>query len=231
MGELYSRYGNICYSVILRIVGNHHIAEDLLQETFLQVWTRTHLYEPSRGELRSWIIVIAKNKAIDYLRSSTGRIQSRSIGSNRLDHFPLAASESPSRSHDDGFSSVKAAFHRLSKNQRTVLTLAYVQGMSQSEIAEALKQPLGTVKTWARSALHVLRGEVQAIRSAQAQPRRPERTSYEGRMPQTRLASAWATGSMLKSPAEDRPPGTGPNCGKPSRSVVQDDTHQRAVNV
>lgn len=70
MIDVYGRYGPICYSVIIRIVGDHHASEDLVQETLLRVWTRTHLYEPGRGNLRSWIISIARNQAIDHLRSA-----------------------------------------------------------------------------------------------------------------------------------------------------------------
>ena len=75
MGELYDRYGKISYLLIFRIVGERCLAEDLVQETFLRVWTRSQLYRPERGGLGSWIMAIARNQAFDYLQSSQGRMQ------------------------------------------------------------------------------------------------------------------------------------------------------------
>lgn len=170
MGETYDRYGNIAYSVILRIVGHHHTAEDLTQETFLRVWTHVHLYDPDRGPLRSWIIVIARNKAIDYLRCSQGRNELRSFDDDRLEQCQFDASKHSWPADELWFSSVKAVLHKLTENQRKVLDLAYFQGMSQTEMAEALNQPLGTVKTWVRTALRVLRDELQTIQSPSGQP-------------------------------------------------------------
>src|ERR1041385_295933 len=74
MGELYDRYGRLVYSVILRVVRNSAAAEDLVQETFLRVWNRIQAFDQKRGALGPWVLTIARNRAIDYLRSLDGRM-------------------------------------------------------------------------------------------------------------------------------------------------------------
>ena len=162
MGTLYDRYGNLAYSIILRIVGSHPLAEDLVQETFLRVWTRICLFDGDRRALRPWVVAIARNQALDYIRSSTGRTQRLTSGSNRLEQLSLAAAQHSSYWYDNSFAPVNAAFQKLTVNQRAVINLAYFQGMSQSEIALSLGKPLGTVKTWLRSGLYALRTELLA---------------------------------------------------------------------
>ena len=162
MADLYDRYGNIAYSVVIRIVGNHHMAEGLVQETFLRVWTRMSQYAPERGSLRAWILTIARNKAIDHLRSFSGRAQVSDAGSDRLERLPCDDKRSQP-SFDDGFIPMRAALAKLTDDHRVVLELAYFQGMTQTEMAARLNQPLGTVKTWVRTALRVLRLELQPV--------------------------------------------------------------------
>lgn len=70
IGELYDLHGRIIYVVVLRIVRNTHTAEDIVQEVFLRIWTRAHLFDVTRGELRTWVLAIARNCAVDYLRST-----------------------------------------------------------------------------------------------------------------------------------------------------------------
>lgn len=91
MAELYDHYGNIVHSLVFRIVGDHHTAEDLVQETFLTVWTRAHLYTLERGAVRVWILSIARNKALDYIRyaCSSGTRQINVGGSIHFERFSL----------------------------------------------------------------------------------------------------------------------------------------------
>src|SRR2546425_9460446 len=74
MGDLYSRYGRLAYSLIFRVVRNSATAEDLVQETFLRVWNRGQSFDAERGALGAWILTVARNRAIDHLRSTEGRI-------------------------------------------------------------------------------------------------------------------------------------------------------------
>ncbi len=83
MTTLYDRFGRLAYSVILAIVRDTGVAEDLVQETFLRVWNRAQAFEPGRGALGSWLLAIARNRAIDYVRSSGARINRNALGTGR----------------------------------------------------------------------------------------------------------------------------------------------------
>ncbi len=163
MRELYDRYGRLVYSLILRIVRNSAAAEDLVQETFLRVWNRMQAFDQERGALGPWVLTVARNRAIDYLRSTDGRM---SAGALELDHL-----EHPGQFRDfedralslDRARRLKDAFEKLTPNQKMVVELAYYEGLSQTEMAERMQQPLGTVKTWVRSALKVLREQLTEV--------------------------------------------------------------------
>jgi RNA polymerase sigma-70 factor, ECF subfamily len=159
VGELYDRYGRLAYTLIYRIVRDQSVAEDLVQESFLRVWNRAQAFDAERGSLGPWILAVARNQALDYIRSVQGRVWSGLVS---------ADSEHPGAFRDwegdmlDGIrlDQVRTALTKLSDNQRTVIELAYFEGLSQSEMADRLKQPLGTVKTWIRTALKTLRDEL-----------------------------------------------------------------------
>src|SRR5215469_3000855 len=84
MSTLYDRYGRLAYSLIFRVVRNAATAEDLLQETFLRVWNRAHSFDEKRGALGPWILTVARNRAIDYLRSVDGRMSAGVLELDRL---------------------------------------------------------------------------------------------------------------------------------------------------
>ena len=161
MGTLYDRYGRIAFSLILRVVRNTAVAEDLVQETFLRVWNRVHGFDPERGALGPWILAIARNRAIDYLRSVEGRANESSLETERLENPGLFNSLQSSILNIDRTRLLQEAFGKLTPNQRTVIELAYYEGRSQTEMSQRLKQPLGTVKTWVRTALQTLRDELE----------------------------------------------------------------------
>ena len=160
MGELYDRYGRMVYSLILRIVRNSGAAEDLVQETFLRVWNRIQAFDQERGALGPWVLTVARNRAIDYLRSTDGKMSAGVLELDRLEH-PAQFCDFEDRALSlDRARRLKDAFEKLTPNQKTVVELAYYEGLSQTEMAERLQQPLGTVKTWIRSALKVLREQL-----------------------------------------------------------------------
>ncbi len=162
MGELYDRYGKLAFSVIFRIVRNQSTAEDLLQETFLRVWNRVQAFDAEKGALGPWILTVGRNRAIDYLRSVDGRMAKSSLEIEKME-APRVFSDMETKLFDqDRIQSLKGAFEKLNPNQRMVIELAYFEGLSQSEMAEKMNQPLGTVKTWVRSALKALRDEIGA---------------------------------------------------------------------
>jgi RNA polymerase sigma-70 factor (ECF subfamily) len=160
MAVLYDRYGRLMYSLILRVVRNESVAEDLVQETFLRVWNRVHGFDQERGALGPWILAVARNRSIDYLRSIQGRDVESPLELERMENPALFSDLESEILNLDRVKRLKEAFQKLTPNQRTVIELAYYEGLSQVEMAEHLKQPLGTVKTWVRAALKVLREEL-----------------------------------------------------------------------
>src|SRR5216684_2376218 len=160
MADLYDRYARLVYALIFRIVRNAGTAEDLVQETFLRVWNRVHGFDADKGALGAWVTTVARNRAIDYLRSVEGRQNQTPLELERIEQPSLFANFESQILNLDRVKILRAAFVKLSPNQRLVLELAYYEGLSQSEMADRMKQPLGTVKTWVRTALKALRSEL-----------------------------------------------------------------------
>jgi RNA polymerase sigma-70 factor (ECF subfamily) len=158
LAELYDRYGRLVYSLILRVVRDGALAEDLVQETFLRVWNRAQGFDAQRGALGPWLLAVARNRAIDYLRSASGR-ERNSLELEQTDHPSLYTDMERDILASDKARAIRAALEKLSPRQREVIELAYFEGLTQTEMAERLGQPLGTVKTWVRTALKNLREE------------------------------------------------------------------------
>jgi len=157
---LYDRYGDYVYSVCLRMVGDVQLAEDLSQEVFLRLWRRPDLYDQSRGRFLTWLLSIARNRAIDERRSRGRRFRFESPPSSTAEEMLEAAPTSDER--DVAVVSeerviVQRALAALPPEQRLAIQLAYFGGYTQQEIAQGLHQPLGTVKTRIRLGLQKLR--------------------------------------------------------------------------
>jgi RNA polymerase sigma-70 factor (ECF subfamily) len=157
MGDLYDRFGRVAYSVILAIVRDAAIAEDLVQETFLRVWNRVHAFEAGRGALGPWLLAIARNRAIDHLRSVSARMDRNSCELDVREHPSLFVDMEREVLNTDHARLIGKAISKLSANQQKVIEMAYYEGLSQTEMAERMGEPLGTVKTWVRAALKNLR--------------------------------------------------------------------------
>lgn len=160
LGRLYDRYGKLVYSLIYRIVRNESVAEDLVQETFLRVWNRAQGFQSDRGAVGPWLLAIARNRAIDYLRSVDGRMAKGALELDALEHPVLFVNIEDDLLNTDRLRRIRSAFEKLNDNHRMVLELAYFEGLSQSEMAERTQVPLGTIKTWVRAALQTLRDEM-----------------------------------------------------------------------
>ena len=160
MAELYDRYGRLTYALIFRIVRNGAVAEDLVQETFLRVWNRVHAFDQERGSFGPWILAVARNRAIDYLRSADGRVMQSPFELEKMEEPALFTDFERDIMNIDRTRMLREAFQKLTPNQRIVIELAYYEGLSQTEMADRMKQPLGTVKTWVRSALKTLREQL-----------------------------------------------------------------------
>lgn len=161
LAAAYDRYGQIAYSLFLRITRDQSAAEDLLQELFIRLWNRGKDFDSTKGTLGAWLLSIARNLAIDHVRSAQSRFSARLRPIDQINHFSMAAAASEPESVIDRSRAVSTAFANLSFNEKRVLELAYFEGFSQTEIAERLKEPLGTVKSWTRSALSRMRKVIQ----------------------------------------------------------------------
>ena len=166
MADLYDRYGRLAWSVIVAIVRDTSLAEDLVQETFLRVWNRIQFFEPGRGALGPWLPAIARNRAIDHIRSVSSRIDRGSVELDIASHPSLFVDMERELVNKDHGRLIGAALKKLDANQQRVIELAYYEGLSQTQMAERMGQPLGTVKTWVRTALTNLRAHLSgAVRS------------------------------------------------------------------
>jgi RNA polymerase sigma-70 factor, ECF subfamily len=155
---LYDRHGGAAFSLAYRIVGDRTTAEDVAQEAFLSIWRSNARFDRARGSVRSWVLSVVRNRAIDALRRG-------STQAPKLDHDDeslLEARPSDERTESEALrretaSEIKGALGELPKDQSQVIQLAYFGGFSHSEIAEMLGMPLGTVKGRMRLGLEKIR--------------------------------------------------------------------------
>ncbi|MCX6080140.1 MAG: sigma-70 family RNA polymerase sigma factor [Chloroflexi bacterium] len=152
---LYDRYSTYVYAVTLRILHDPMLAEEVTQDTFLKLWGRARQFLAERGALISWLLTIARRTSLDRLRLENRRL-TLSTGTDPDDLWQNLI-EPDTGSDESRWRSLHFAVTALSPDQRQVIELAYYQGLSQSEIAETLGWPLGTVKTRLRTAMEQLR--------------------------------------------------------------------------
>jgi RNA polymerase sigma-70 factor (ECF subfamily) len=166
MSKLYDRYGRLAYSLIFHIVRNSAVAEDLAQETFLHVWNRVHSFDAEQGALGAWLLAVARNRALDHLRSRDGRTETNAVALNQSETPAWFAKLDASAFAIERMRRLQSAFEKLTPQQRQILEMAYYEGMSQSEMAERLHQPLDTVRTSTLGALKTLRDELAETANA-----------------------------------------------------------------
>ncbi len=157
---LYGRYGDFVYSVSLRVVGDVQLAEDIAQEVFLRLWRRPDLFNATRGRFVTWLLSVARNRAIDERRSRGRRFRHETPpGIAAEEMLATAPAEDPADSAllSDDRIIVQRALAALPTEQRLAIELAYFGGYTQHEIALGLHQPLGTIKTRIRLGLQKLR--------------------------------------------------------------------------
>ena len=154
VSDLYDKYGRLVFVVILRIVNNPGVAEDLVQETYLRAWNRAPGLDEEYGSVGPWLMIIARHCALDYRKSGQAHMAAQADADE--ESVPAASIENQLMCSDQE-RIVAAALQQLSPHQRTVLKLAYYEGLSQDAIAQRMGQPLGTVKSWTRAALAKLR--------------------------------------------------------------------------
>ncbi|GAB2478655.1 DNA-directed RNA polymerase sigma-70 factor [Hymenobacter qilianensis] len=152
MTVFYDKYSAALYGVILRIVKKEEIAEDVLQESLVKIWHSFASYDASKGRLFTWVVNVCRNLAIDKIRSRQYRVGSRTQ--------PLEDSAAVRQAAPTGFQpdhiGLQEITKKLNPEQKQVIDLLYFGGFTQSEVADELNLPLGTVKTRARAAIKVL---------------------------------------------------------------------------
>lgn len=157
----YDRHGGVAYSLAYRIVGERGAAEDVTQEAFISIWRSGARYDAARGSVRTWMLGIVRNRAIDFLRSKAGRAPKLDFDDDSiLEHRPAAELTDSEALRRETAEEVRGALDELPGEQAKVIQLAYFGGFSHSEIAGMLGVPLGTVKGRMRLGLEKIRGEL-----------------------------------------------------------------------
>jgi RNA polymerase sigma-70 factor, ECF subfamily len=141
LSELYDRYSRPVYATGVRLLGDAHLAEDLVQDVFTNVWQRAASFDPSRASFATWLYQVTRNRAVDLARRR--RVRPQSAGDERLRAIPGGPEPEASV---DGWD-VAWALSRIPEKHREVLTLAYFEGLSQREISLRTGVPLGTIKS------------------------------------------------------------------------------------
>jgi len=155
LADLYDRYASVALALAGRILGDRSEAEDVLQVVFTRVWRDAARYDPTKGSPTSWILSWVRNGAIDRLRRREA-LQRATLHS--IDHAPAGHEEAHGHEHSgEDRERLKKAVASLPADQRQVIELAYFEGLSQTQIAQRLGEPLGTVKTRVRLGMNKLR--------------------------------------------------------------------------
>jgi RNA polymerase sigma-70 factor (ECF subfamily) len=157
----YDRHGGVAYSLAYRIVGERAAAEDVTQEAFISIWRSGARFDRTRGSVRSWMLSIVRNRAIDFLRSKAGKAPKLTFDDDAiLEQRPSEELTDEEAMRRETATEVRGALGQLPGEQSKVIELAYFGGFSQSEISRMLGVPLGTVKGRMRLGLEKIRGEL-----------------------------------------------------------------------
>jgi RNA polymerase sigma-70 factor (ECF subfamily) len=153
--QLYDRHAGTLFALALKILGDRTDAEDVLQETFVQVWRAADTFDEQRGKPLGWLIMLARSRAIDRRRSRQTRARAVESAAQELPDATPHPEQEVVVSESHRF--VRDAINALPEEQRSLIELAYFGGLTQSEIARRVGQPLGTVKTRIRAGMMRLR--------------------------------------------------------------------------
>jgi RNA polymerase sigma-70 factor (ECF subfamily) len=160
--QLYERHSRIVYALVLRILQQGSTAEEVVQDVFLQVWRNARHYDEQRGPFIPWLLTLARNRALDRLRLKSERQRRQEA---QTEEFPPVLEVPQFEQNLDEkrrAERVRVLMASLHPQQKKAIELAYFEGLSHSEIAESLKEPLGTVKSWIRNGLLRLKEGLQA---------------------------------------------------------------------
>ena len=190
--KLYDRHVDAVYAAAMRVSHDSWVAAEVVQETFLALWNRAELFDPARGPLTAWLQRIARNRTVDHLRAAgrhhraatfssftTAEVEDDWMEQWLTNSGELIAAAGPEPSPELALTSketresIDVALATLSPHERSVIQLAYGDGLSQSEIATRLGWPLGTVKTRTRRALQRLSDRLETPYAAAMEAAKP----------------------------------------------------------
>jgi len=174
LGELYDRHGSTVYALARAIVGERADTEEVVADAFGQAWRTAGQFDPARGSVPAWLATITRTRALDLVRARGRRSKVLARAAQESDAgfaTPLASSDAPDRDveRQETRQLVTRSLRGLPEAQRRVIELAYFGGLSHSEIAAELKEPLGTVKTRLRAGMEKLR-DALSPRISQVEP-------------------------------------------------------------
>ena len=168
LGALYDRWVDAVMALVARIVRDEPEAEEVVEAVFWQAWQQADRFAGGRGAVGAWLLAMARSRSLDRLRSLRRRRDEQPADESIFDRQPAVGDPLSHVDASERAAKVAVALQTLPAEQREVLELAYFEGLSQTEIAERLSQPLGTVKTRARLALRKLRDRLDALREVDA---------------------------------------------------------------
>ena len=164
--SLYDRHVRVCFGLAVKIVRDPSVAEEVVQDVFVKLWSRPETFSPDKGKFSGWLLTLVHNRSVDKLRRAKGgsngtlvSLDAENVGQMSLSEMLPDEGASP---YEEVWQNERGRFvHQLlgllPEKQRQMISMAYFEGLTQSEIAEQLHEPLGTVKTRTRSALQQLR--------------------------------------------------------------------------
>ena len=146
--EFHRLHANLVFSTVSQVLNNNHDAEDIMQDVMVMIWQKAHLYEPRKGKPLTWVISMARNRAIDRLRAKQrrSRLYDDFECENRKSQPEFAESAADLVQVNERHRVVRQALSQLQPEQREAVKLAFFSGLSQADVARKLHQPLGTVK-------------------------------------------------------------------------------------
>ena len=160
--QIYDRHARLVYGLVLRILQHASTSEEVVQDVFLQLWRSAEQYDSSRGPFVPWLCTMARNRALDHLRLKGERQRRREDTPQEIPTAVIAPDFESAVDEKRRAEKVRALMASLAPQQKRAIELAYFDGMSHTEIAAALKEPLGTVKSWIRSGLLRLKEGLRA---------------------------------------------------------------------
>jgi RNA polymerase sigma-70 factor (ECF subfamily) len=160
--QLYDRHCRLVYGLVFRIVQQAGTAEEIVQDVFLQLWRNASQYDAARGPFLPWLLTMSRNRALDTLRLKSERQRRREEQTEELPAISAVPQFEKQLDEKRRASRIRELMTSLQPQQKRAIELAYFEGLSHTEIAETLKEPLGTVKSWIRNGLLRLREGLQA---------------------------------------------------------------------